>query len=236
MADWSFDDYPAEDPVGAAAKQAAIAWLADYWRGEKRNIFSHGPTGAGKSGLLYAIGRRLVIGPPGTSWCDTEVRFRNVLRTLGQVRRATAESVRRSAAYDDDDGDGEEDPVEDPTDDLIEADVLILDDIGGGEKLTDFGRQWLTTVIGARWDAGVPILCTSNYSPSQLVRQLNTKADPAFGARTVSRLADDALEIRLNRGDQRGRLRRPSQPEASVITLDAHRPQQQPPSKEEENA
>jgi len=58
--------------------------------------------------------------------------------------------------------------TEDPIDDYSDADVLILDDLGVKEDPSDTWRSDLHAVIERRHREGLPVLWTSNLSPSGL--------------------------------------------------------------------
>ena len=69
------------------------------------------------------------------------------------------------------------------------ADILILDDIGH-EKVTDWVRERLFSLISHRWDIGKPTIFTSNFSMENIKEKINEAA--------YSRIKDEAWGIALN--------------------------------------
>ena len=60
----------------------------------------------------------------------------------------------------------------DPTEDLIDATYLVLNDLGA-ERVTDWARETLATIIEARYVSGWPaMIVTANYAPSALAMRL----------------------------------------------------------------
>jgi DNA replication protein DnaC len=185
MWDWSLETYPADDPVGATAKATAIDWMergdsnpnGDAW------LFIYGPVGSGKSGLAWAIAKANV-----EKWLYDETRFVNVRQLLGRMRRSF----------------GTDEPY-DPMDELTKVWLLVLDDLGA-ERITDWTREWLATLIEDRYTQEHATIVTSNYSPSQLARRLGHD-DPIIGKRIVSRMVEDAVVLKLDRADLRLKLR-----------------------------
>ena len=78
--------------------------------------------------------------------------------------------------------------------------MLALDDLGA-ERPTDFARDELATLVEHRYMQGLPTIVTS-YPPSKLAARLGHD-DPEVGQRLVSRLTDDAVQIRFIGPDRR---------------------------------
>lgn len=179
FAGWTFETFPAHDPSGRAALEAAQAWLSSSHRG----LYLHGGVGTGKTGLAVAIGRH---------WLETYggelVRFVNVRGFLLELRLRFANN--------------ETPDIEQETG----ADLLILDDLGA-ERPTEWAVETIATIVeyAHRGDTSA-IVVTSNYSPAELATRLSPKADPVAGQRIVSRLLEDAVRIRLDRADLRARI------------------------------
>jgi DNA replication protein DnaC len=174
---WSLETFPADDAAGKAAKEAAVEWMDEL--SSECNLFIHGPVGSGKTGLAWGIGREIAI---NSHWDPP--KFVNVRQLLTKIRRSFG------------DADGA-----DPMDELVDVWTLILDDLGA-ERVTDWTREWLATLIEGRYSAAHSTIVTSNYSPSQLARRLGHD-DPIIGKRIVSRLVEDAVIIKLDRADLR---------------------------------
>ena len=83
--------------------------------------------------------------------------------------------------------------------DLTRADMLILDDIGA-EYSTDWAVERLYTVINNRYNAGRPILSTSNYGKDELKRHFKGNMT---GSRIVSRLVEMGEMILIGGKDRR---------------------------------
>ncbi len=174
---WSFDTFPADDPAGAAAKTAAQEWVAE-WEG---NLFLFGPVGSGKTGLAFSAAREIVK----SGWED--VRFCNVRQVLAELRRSYETKT-----------------TDDPTKALVDCNLLVLDDLGA-ERATEWARETIATLVEARYVDGYrPTIVTTNYSPSDLAKRLGHD-DPVLGQRIVSRLTEEAIQIRLDRPDLRQR-------------------------------
>lgn len=78
--------------------------------------------------------------------------------------------------------------------------ILVLDDLGAEGKGSEWNGATLFGIVSARYDAGLPILVTSNLTTRQL--------DMVYG-RIVSRLQDDGVLIDMTSAtDYRARLRR----------------------------
>jgi DNA replication protein DnaC len=192
LASYSFATFPAADPAGAAAKANAEAWVDDFFeRDNPRNLLihsggtarTHRGVGAGKTSLAVSCLRAVV---ERDTW--TEARLINVNLLLAQIRLSFSHN-----------GTG------DPTDDLVRAELLLLDDLGA-ERPTDWAAETLTAIIEARYLAERTTIVTSNYAPSALAERLGDD-DPVVGLRIVSRLTEDAVLIHLDRPDLRTRPR-----------------------------
>jgi DNA replication protein DnaC len=146
MSHWTIDTFPADDEVGRAAKAAALEWHTEL--SADCNLYIYGGVGSGKSGLAWGLARLQVEDDP---WDET--RFVNVRQLLARIRRSF--------------GDTE---AHDPLDEFAkEVWTLVLDDLGA-ERVTDWTREWLATLIEERYVNERKTIVTSNYSPSQLAR------------------------------------------------------------------
>jgi DNA replication protein DnaC len=185
MRDWTLDTFPADDPAGAAAHVAAREWLGDPGDDFHGTLFIFGPVGSGKTGLAWSLAVALQ-----DRWPDDNDRFVNVRQMLAEVRHSFAT----------------DEPV-DPTEELIDVNVLVLDDLGA-ERVTDWTREMLATIVEGRYVRNdVATIVTSNYAPSELAQRLGHD-DPVLGLRIVSRLTETGMQIRLVRPDLRTRVAR----------------------------
>jgi DNA replication protein DnaC len=187
MRGWSLATFPADDAGGAAAKAKALRWLLDEeedrcW--DNRNLVISGSVGAGKTSLAWSCLRAVVEHSP-----YEDVRFVNVRQLLADIRRSFSA------------GNGS-----DPTEGLVAADLLVLDDLGA-ERRTDWALETLATIIDGRYLAERSTVVTSNFTPAELAQHLGHD-DPVTGLRIVSRLTEDAVQIHLDRPDLRRHHRR----------------------------
>jgi DNA replication protein DnaC len=183
MRGWSFESFPSGDDVGAAAKARALRWLEEEMPEElSPRLIIFGPVGSGKTSLALSCLRRWIERSHG--WDD--VAFVNVRELFAETRRSYG---RKAAA--------------DPTAPVRDAILLALDDVGS-ERATPWAVEQLATIIDERYVADRPTIVTSNYAPSELAQRLGHD-DPVIGLRIVSRLTENAVQIRLHRPDLRTR-------------------------------
>lgn len=88
-----------------------------------------------------------------------------------------------------------------PLDDYCECDLLILDDIGAGQ-VTEWNVGQLYQIINARYNAGKPIVATSNLDLEELAKRLGT-VDGYNAGRITSRLAGMCTSAFLGIKDRR---------------------------------
>jgi len=79
---------------------------------------------------------------------------------------------------------------------LVEERVLMLDDLGG-ERASDWTRERLYSLINRRWMEERPLIVTVNTDTAGLVE--------AIGERSVDRLLDGAVSVRLAGASRRER-------------------------------
>lgn len=172
---WSLATYPAGHAEGRAALDAASGWLLAFLSGERHNLLLYGDVGVGKTGLAWSLVRAV---------CEEgiDAMFVNLRDYLWGVRKtfdSGAEQDTRPHA----------------------ATLLALDDLGA-ERPTDFAREELSTLIEQRAGAGRPTIVTSNYAPGELARRLGHD-ELVIGQRIVSRLVQDATQVRVEGKDRR---------------------------------
>lgn len=158
-----------------AATQAAMRFMTTFKPG-CRGLLLHGPAGSGKTHLMVATLRHLVLN------LGIQVRFVEFMHLLSDLR-ATFDGKGR--AYD----------VMEP---LVTVPVLAIDELGKGRR-SDWERDVLDELISKRYNARHTTLFTTNYKvgeppavgsaepqPSGAWRYLNER----IGERSYSRLKE----------------------------------------------
>ena len=101
----------------------------------------------------------------------------------GAFGRATdmVESLRREALAE------PSEPIERSSDQLREADLLVIDDLGA-ERKTEFAQEQINAVLAHRYDEGLPTIITTNLDPEDMKTR---------NPRLASRLSDIAMVTRI---------------------------------------
>jgi len=154
-----FESFVAETTQQSVALGLAKDYAADFRQmtGHERGLHLAGALGVGKTHLAVAvmadlIRRRIV----------KRARFVFVPEFLEQIR----------ASF--------KDPASSPVEGAKQAELLVLDDLGG-HSTSDWVRQQLTIIINTRWSEGRATIVTTNAEPGEL--------DVTLGERSASRLA-----------------------------------------------
>lgn len=172
------------DPAdNALALEAARQFVA----GSIRNLLLCGPTGTGKTHLLYGIGRAMtrdastaIVMERGYEKARTvpavHPQFWTVPNLCGALRRAAW------------------DHEHDPEPDVTTCPLLLLDDLGA-DRSTDFVLESLERIINERYTWDRPTAYTSNLDLDALLAR--------YGDRLLSRFAESGRIVTMQGRDRR---------------------------------
>lgn len=150
-----------------------MGWDDEIMRGG--SLYIHGPFGTGKTRFACALAKRLI--DRGVS-----ARFENAGHLMAEIKAMyggrSSDAMERAYA----------------------CRVLVLDDLGK-EQPTPHSMAMLYELIDSRYMAGKPIIVTSNFDRSELMRRW-AQADEATAESMVSRLCD-GTECLFMGGDDR---------------------------------
>ena len=129
------------------------SWPRDVlaWQYGPQGLVVKGPTGVGKSRVMWLLLRRLLDQEDRTAVLLNAVRFRTAVQTAGRDC-TTEEFVRR----------------------MVRADILYWDDLGQ-MHLTGAATEMLLHIVEERTSAEMPILATTQYSGEGMDGQFERK-------------------------------------------------------------
>ncbi len=176
----SLRERAAGDPGKQEALTTAAVLLADGHVAGRVGMYVYGPYGSGKTGLLTPVLRHHLEHNHTALW----IEFYDL---VGAVQ----------ASYSRDDG-------ADPLDAARRCDVLLLDDVGDAvrnDRATGFAettdrQRILYQIVNYRHNHVLPLLITSNLTPSQFAQQ--------FGVRTIERVVECCAVVQLGGANLRG--------------------------------
>jgi DNA replication protein DnaC len=175
-----------------SAMQKITGWLGGFQKGgDNRGLVLHGDVGRGKTHLLVAMLRELVLDHGVTA------RFIEFSHLLADMK------------YGFDRGEGSGARMEE----LVACDVLGIDELGKGRN-TEFEGTVLDELVSRRYNAGRVILATTNYAPTsstgRAVGDLTSGELPSLvdrvGARVFSRLREICEFVPVTGDDWRVRI------------------------------
>jgi DNA replication protein DnaC len=152
-----------------AVVMAVSKYLSDFDpNGENRGLVLYGEVGRGKTHLMVALVRDLIMVHGVRA---KFVEFSHLLADLKagfDIGRGMAQLI----------------------DPLVEVEVLAIDELGKGRN-TEFEGTVLDELVSRRYNAMRPILATTNYSPTATTgRSVANMAEVALGTASVPGLAD----------------------------------------------
>lgn len=159
-------DDPANLPVAQRVREWVEAWDP---KDPPPGLVLHGPVGRGKTHYLVAAARSLTLHR------GAHVRFVEFSHLIADLK-ASFDRGQGSAAL---------------MDGLGEVDILILDELGKGRQ-TEFEDQMIDDLISRRYNAGLPVLASTNYTPREATgtRFANNAQPNAAGPTLGDRLGD----------------------------------------------
>ena len=159
------------------AHQAAKAFLDTYRKDRyAKGLYIYGKNATGKSYLLSAVAQ--------------ELAQRNI-----SVLFVYMPDLVRSIKHGMNEGN-----LEERINQLKQADVLMIDDIGGENMTPWFRDEILVPIMQYRLSAKLPVFMTSNYDFQRLVEFLSVNKDETSlmkAARLVQRIKDLTLPVKL---------------------------------------
>ncbi len=145
-----------------------------------RSLYICGRVGTGKTHLASAIARHLVLDGRMTVRMMTTVDVMDAFKaTFG--------------------GSGSEQEVAAR---LAKVDVLVLDDLGK-EPPTDWTLSRLFQIVNARYEALRPVVITTQFARSALIKRLAKNGDEETAIAIVSRLCETSRTVTLDGRDRR---------------------------------
>jgi DNA replication protein DnaC len=146
----------------AAGLATARRWAQDFDPRRPVNLALAGGIGSGKTTAALCVARELLLAGRSVAFVPVD----KLIRTI-------------TAAFDSKDGSGEALRAH-----LGEVEVAILDDLGA-ERVSDFARAEIASVIATRYDAALATVITTNCG----WRDLEERLDP----RSCSRLRESLV-------------------------------------------
>lgn len=170
----TLDSFETDTPAMATVLQRVRDRVETYSAEDNRGVMLIGPNGVGKTHLAVGMLRALI--ERGLSGA-----FYNVISLLDEFKAEYSRQESTSTVMEDD----------------LSRAVLVLDDLGV-QRATGWSAERLHAVINRRYELGRTLIVTTNKTPSQLRRELESAI--------VSRLYEMCLAISLD-GIEDRRLR-----------------------------
>ena len=160
------------------AREQAIAFGAELVLPCKhpRSLYIAGDIGTGKTYLASCLVADLIRRRVQVKWCNVGDVLRTIRSSFDKKHTTEEETIRQ----------------------FTEPRVLVLDDLGK-ERPTEWAVEQLFSIINTRYDAARPVIVTTNYGGSDLVRRLTPRGetDDTTPRAIVDRLREMSTVIKL---------------------------------------
>lgn len=171
----SFDMHDPTTTSHAVAKRIALDWV-ERWPVVDHGLLFLGKPGTGKTHLAVGIARELACAK------GAHVIFCEQRQLLKEIQATFDAGATR----------GESDVLRP----LLDADVLILDDLGAG-RTTAWSRDVIHDIIVQRYNDNAPLLLTSNHPMGDQREGGNDDGAPEMAGLTLRDRLGDAIVSRL---------------------------------------
>ena len=160
------------DPSREEAYDAAVVFGASLLAGKfPRSLYIVGDIGAGKTFLSSCLCADLLRKGRRVLWRNVSDVLREIRACYDSRKTSEAEVIAR----------------------FTKPPVLVLDDLGK-ERPTEWAMEQLFCIINARYDAGKPLIVTTNYGGQDLVKRLTPRPDASgYADDTTARAIVDRL-------------------------------------------
>ena len=171
----SFEDYQLTKD-----NERAVGLAYAFLDGDVEGLYLYGGCGTGKTFLASLIASEYALQAK-------KVKFREVPALLNKLKKSFDDKTINADAI---------------LNECINCELLVLDDFGLMDKVSEWAVSILYQLINGRYKAGKKIIVTSNYHMKDLAVRLET-GDAFSAERIVSRLAAMCREGYLGEKDRR---------------------------------
>ena len=170
----TFNDYKPSRDNERALKMAR--WFVE--KKPPKSLYFHGECGTGKTFLASLIAQEFILDGKRVEFGDVPTLLDRIKQTFNTDKNA-----------------------QDVVDRYCDCDLLVLDDIGAGQ-VTEWNIGILYQIINRRYNAGKPLIVTSNFDLDVLESRLAIKYTNS-AKRITSRLCEMCMQAFLGMNDRR---------------------------------